>query len=411
MTTETSKPTERFRYRPDLAQAATPRTLKTLPRHRWFYFPHSYGPALVEAILDHWQLPRHARVFDPFVGAGTTLLVARERGLDATGLDISPLAVLASRVKTRDYDVDDLRAGLKSVLGQALLEHSQDTDVASRLRRAFSASELTGLLSLRHAIDTQPEEKREFLLLALLSVARDFSRAVADGGWFRWVERPSQGSRIIPAFKQRVEMMILDVQDSDVSKRRPEISVVLGDSRGGTRGCNSYDAVITSPPYANRHDYTRVFHIELLLMGLSESDIFGLRHQSLRSHVEARGDGLTSLVYEPPSILRHLLAKWPTSGDERIPHMLAGYFEDLYRTLVNIRNVLPAEGTAAFVLGNVRHGGILIPVDEAFAMLAAQAGMKHAATWVIRERGNSAQQMGRFGREPARESIVFVTRE
>ncbi len=30
--------------------------------------------------------------------------------------------------------------------------------------------------------------------------------------------------------------------------------------------------------------------------------------------------------------------------------------------------------------------------------------------WVARLRGNSAQQMGRFGREPARESVVIFRR-
>ena len=91
--------------------------------------------------------------------------------------------------------------------------------------------------------------------------------------------------------------------------------------------------------------------------------------------------------------------------------MLTGYFEDLYSTLTVVRDVLKNTGKAAFVLGNVRHAGALIPVDEIFALVAQQAGLKHVDTWVIRERGNTAQQMGRFGRQPSRGSIIFLSKD
>ena len=88
-------------YRLDLARAATPRDLKDRPRHRWFYFPHSYSAELVNAILDDWQLPDDSYLLDPFVGAGTTMIVARERGINVTGFDLSPLSVLGNGVRLR----------------------------------------------------------------------------------------------------------------------------------------------------------------------------------------------------------------------------------------------------------------------------------------------------------------------
>jgi hypothetical protein len=391
----------------DLAQAATPRSLGSLPCHRWFYFPHSYSPSLVEAILDYWRLPRGARILDPFVGAGTTLVVAREHGLEATGLDVSPLAVLASTVKTRDYDADELRAGLDCVVRRVPSAKAPGVGVSPRLERAFSPSELTELLRLRGAIEGQRTKVREFLMLALLSVARILSRAVADGGWFRWVDKPSRPDVVIPAFTHQAEMMIDDVASTRGRTLGPEATVVPGDSRAMARG-GPYEGVITSPPYANRHDYTRVFHVELLLMGLSEPDIIELRHGSLRSHVEARGERLEAGAYEPPLALQALLRSWPVSADKRVPRMLAGYFEDLHTTLLNLTAAVSSGGRIALVIGNVRHAGVLVPVDEILTELGEQAGLDHVETWVIRQRGNSAQQMGRFGREPARESVVFL---
>ena len=64
----------------------------------------------------------------------------------------------------------------------------------------------------------------------------------------------------------------------------------------------------------------------------------------------------------------------------------------------------------AYVLGNVRHAGVMVPVDEITAELSSQVGLIFDAAWIMRLRGNSAQQMGQYGREPARETIVLMSK-
>lgn len=46
-------------------------------------------------------------LFDPFVGSGTAVLEAQILGINAIGVDISPLCVLISKVKTESVDVLD----------------------------------------------------------------------------------------------------------------------------------------------------------------------------------------------------------------------------------------------------------------------------------------------------------------
>ena len=65
-------------------------------------------------------------------------------------------------------------------------------------------------------------------------------------------------------------------------------------------------------------------------------------------------------------------------------------------------------GMAAFVLGNTRWGGIVVPVDHLVLRLAEEAGLKPERVMVTRMKGNSPQQMQRYGRIPVRESIVVV---
>lgn len=399
-------------YRLDLAGHVTPRLIKDKPVHRWFYFPHSYSPQLVELLLDEWQLPAESVVVDPFVGAGTTLRVAAERGFDCLGTDLSPLAIAVSNAKVREYDIDAVRRRLAEVVDTAEDMTAPDKTRTERLARAFTDDEFAVLVRLRRAISQQPEPTGSFFLLALLRIQQRISRAQPDGGWFRWVERDDQTAAIIPTFVDTAEEMLanLSVAPSLAAKF---CEARLHDARQLDELSNEYpdikgrvQAIITSPPYPNRHDYSRIFQIELLTLGLEEADIFRLRYDSIRSNVEARPPEKPLPVFQPPLFLVETLAQLPVKTDRRIEPMLCGYFEDMNAVLAGANQILEPGGYVALVVGNVRHAGVMVPVDEILLQMGESLGYQPLTSWVARLRGNSAQQMGRYGREPARESIV-----
>lgn len=399
-----------FANRLDLAQAATPRLLKKHPIHRWLWFPHSYSPELVEAILNEWDLPKDATLLDPFVGAGTTLLVARQRGLSALGIDLSPLAVWISNTKARSHSPRRLQALAERVfatIDNDLKREDLSPKIPSkRLARAFTLEEYATLQAIEQSIVQEAEGEADFFRLALLGVLPRFSRAVRDGGWFRWVERPDQSEAILPAFKCQVKVMLDDLLTCEFQPPK-RVRAVRHDARRAHKLNGEFDAVITSPPYPNRHDYSRAFHIELLWVGCTEEDIFDLRYSSLRSHVEARPVIKNTDGYREPECLAPYLQARAEKGDRRVPSMIRGYFEDLYLTLRSMAAMLRPGAKLAFVVGNVSHSGVMFLVDEILAEVGEQAGYEWIGTWLIRLRGNSAQQMDRYGRIPSRESIVF----
>ena len=88
-------------------------------------------------------------------------------------------------------------------------------------------------------------------------------------------------------------------------------------------------------------------------------------------------------------------------------HMLHGYFLDMYLCLCEAARVCRQGGKVAFVVGNTQYDGIPILVDEFTAEVGEQAGLVCQEIRVLRWRGNSAQQMGRYGRIASRESIVM----
>lgn len=408
---------QEFQYRLDLARKVTPHLLRQEPIHRWFYFQHSFSPQLVDELIDTFRLPAGSLILDPFVGAGTTLTVARQRGMHAIGTDLSPLSVIVSNAKIGTKNDPSLRAGLRTVIETFDRLGAIDVCRPSRLQRAFTDAEFSVLQRLRRAILSQPDREREFLLLALLRTARKFSRAVPDGGWFRWRQLPSGEGVIASYFREFVEEMLTDLPFVPETKGRwiayKHDARALSDLTAReiifSEGC---DAIISSPPYPNRHDYTRIYQMELLMLGTTEEEIFELRRASLRSHPEARPPSNMPDFCSLPERLTKVLAQLPRHGlDSRVRRMLMGYFEDIAVVLGSCRKVLKPGGHLALVVGNVRHGGVMIPVDEILVEIGKRVGFNFVVTWVARLRGNSAQQMGKFGRQPARESVVIFRRE
>lgn len=409
-------------WRQGLEAAVTSKFIPERPVHRWFWFPHSYSPELVEALLDTWNLPGSSVILDPFVGAGTTLRVAMERGYSAVGTDLSPLAVVVSNVKVRAYQRGELEWALetlrRSLEARSLRELVCCTNLpptwrgSPRMRRAFTLSELTMLAALRERILQLPPGVQDFFMVAALGILPEFSRAVADGGWFRWTERLEQPEKIVPYFLARAESMLEDLLPVSEQPEGTWEALLLDARNLSALSPRAFDALITSPPYPNRHDYTRVFQIELLFLGCSEEEIAQLRYRSLRSHVEARPPGADPQPvlarYRAPSLLKRCLGDLPAGCDRRLKRMLEGYFEDLFLVLRCARSVLRPEAKVAFVVGNVRYGGVLFPVDRILVAVGYQADFRHVATWALRARGNSAQQMGRYGKVPSLESVVIM---
>lgn len=397
----------------DWAWMAQPLSLLKAPVHRWFVFPHSYSHALVEELIEAWSLKPDDRILDPFVGAGTTLVAAKDHGIPAVGLDVLPLSVLVSRVKTADYHADELETEWQRVRPRMPKVPPKVLSPESPLmRRAFTYTAWCWVVALRESILSVKERShRDFLQVAYLRAMREVCRARSDGGWLRWTRQRPSGTDLLERMHRIVGAMISDV---GAREERPMASgrweVIQGDARLPPNDLGRFSAVICSPPYPNRHDYSRVFAPELLLAFCDKEQLKQLRYASFRSHVEAKAPDLPINGFTPPPQLERILKRLGDAPvtDRRIPPMIEGYFRDAFSMLKALRPHLRKGARLAFVVGNVRHAGVMIEVDEYLAQIAESLGYRHEGSWVIRHRGNSAQQMGQFGREPARESVVLL---
>ncbi len=399
------------RERLDWGEWVTARHFTTAPIHGWFAFPHSFAKGLVHALIEEWGLTCEERILDPFVGAGTTVLAAKEKRVPARGYDLSPLAVLIGQAKTANYSVPRLETAWQR-LARALDDPARDgppTQYPELLRKALPGRLLATFDAVLSAITeakmSRPE--RGFFRLALLSLLPTYSRAEANGGWLRWVAKRTNHRSLRRRFAQRVEKMIGDLRRVRLPRRR-SWTVEQADARALPDDGSSYSAVITSPPYPNRHDYTRIFGVELMLAFLDSEEIKRLRYQTFHSHPEARPLRPTVHDYKAPAQLARAVQEIRrNSRDPRVPRMVDGYFLDMYLSLREVRRVCRPSAPIAVVVGNVQYCGVPIAVDCLTAQIGEQAGLVCNELRVVRYRGNSAQQMKRFGRQRSRETLVL----
>lgn len=74
---------------------------RTRPFVDWYLLPESYSAGLVDRYIAQAGLGPGATVLDPFAGAGTTVVAARLRGLNALGVEVNPFLAFATRIKSQ----------------------------------------------------------------------------------------------------------------------------------------------------------------------------------------------------------------------------------------------------------------------------------------------------------------------
>lgn len=395
-----------------LSNLISPRKDINRPIYNWHSFKHSYSKGLVDNLIADFGLKKGSWVMDSFCGGGTTLLACKEAGINSTGYDILPFSVFLSNVKTRNYKVEQLlREKKKFIPNKKISLNIPSLTNIPIAKKAFTSDVRTELIKIKQRVqEIDNKSVRDFYNLGLLSILESVSNTSKSGGFLRIVDRKVKSNTVNNLFNLKIESMIADVQQFNNSYKWKDVNV-------SAKHCDArdldtkrkYNAIITSPPYPNRHDYSRIYSLEMLFDFVSNNDeLKKIRYETLRSHVEARKQ-YEAVDYIKPKSLIKLIEKIKENGinNPQIIGMLEGYFEDMYLAIKQMSNKLDDKGKIALVVSNVRFSGINIPVDEILSEAGEQVNLKPKAIWLARYRGNSSQQMKEYQRSPSRESIII----
>jgi DNA modification methylase len=386
---------------------------KTLPLYNWFKYKEGFSRELVVQLFREFGLQPGETVLDPFAGSGTTLLTGKEFGIHGIGIDMLPTAVFVAKAKLTEWaNIDALLKAALKVTSAPLREPKSRLPDVRIINLAFTKDAQKQLLFFKEEIESYDQPMRDFLMLGLLSILEDVSSTSKDGQFLRLVQKELPPVR--DALRAALTRMIHDLSEIRMfglwPKTKANSTMLHGDARElclPPKYLGAVSAVITSPPYLNRYDYSRTYALELCLLSVkSHKDMVNVRHSLLRSHVESKEHGGKSIDLPALNeVLREVRSK--PLNNERLPIMIQGYFEDMNLVISNISRYLKPLGRAALVVANAQFNGENVPTDLMLCEIAERHGLSTEAVLVTRYKGNSSQQMAIYGRRPVRETILL----
>lgn len=272
----------------------------------WIYpYKGKFHPQMIRAFLNIIGVREGDTVLDPFIGSGTTAVEAQLLGINCIGIDISPLCVLQSKVKTKSVaiidDIEDIKDNILNKMNRGLFNQAG---------RPFFET----INSISN------EEIKNFYKMAYLVAVSDNAR---------------RGRNFEQSFFRNLNLMIKSVKDfkdiaEELKLKLGSVEIIMGDSRSLSLESESIDGIITSPPYSIALDYVSNDAHALKVLGY---ELLEIREQ----FVGVRG-----------------------RGAERINL----YNQDMKKSYEEMYRVLKPKRFAAIVIGNATYMGEEIKTVE-----------------------------------------------
>ena len=246
----------------------------------WIYpYRGKFHPQMVRGLLNILGVQPGWLVAEPYLGSGTAALEASLLGASVIGVDLSPLCVLLTRVKTQAVTaVGKIRQRVGSIL------KSEHLDLEDRCLTIDDDATVSDFLQVARMVTLSDVARRKregsvYLrknLTAMLASVEDHARAIDHYG-------------ITPG---RVFVAVGDSRDLRVSG--------VGD--------NTVDAIVTSPPYSIALDYVKNDEHALDGLGVDTNELrdvmTGVRGRGPREKLQLYNADMQAMFREVARILK-----------------------------------------------------------------------------------------------------------
>lgn len=433
--------------------------------HSWLKYKEGFSADLVNTLLDEMGTRAGDTVMDPFLGSGTTALVCQMRGINSIGYDIMPLSGVSIKAKAdvMKYDIKEIQQLIDCFSRIEMPEdYSGRTPYVAITDTAYPefnekfiqyATEWIGETAFS-------DMAKNLFALCIVNSLERCSYTAKTGQYLGWDSRSKKvieanrvrklkGQRLLPEHhnRERIEN-IKDAVSEELRHVFSDIKAIQAKGIPDSQATITYrqnsvlfelpqlerdslQGVITSPPYCNRYDYTRTYALELVYLGLTEKTIREMRQallsctveskskiNALRKHYASIGaldrfEHIQSAIMSNAAFMEtiHALKMRNANGDLNntgVVRMVEGYFTELAFVIAELYRTCKKGAMAAFVNDNVRYGGEVIPVDCLSTSFAEQFGFAPVKIYCLKQKkGNSSQQMKKYGRVALRKSITI----
>jgi DNA modification methylase len=364
---------------------------------------------------------------------------------------------MQTRQALNEIDIEKLRLISKKMWSEINLCKISDSYInhISITKDAFS-DETEEYLNKYLKFCSQQEDKyiQTILRFAAFTVLEEISYTRKDGQYLRWDFRskrelsgkPFDKGKILSfedAVKSKISQIIQDLNPNKSISLFEQLEQSITDKKPANifeGSCleqlpklenDTFDFIITSPPYCNRYDYTRTYALELVYLGYDNDQVRNLRQSMLSCTVENK-EKIEYLekfynsinqkiafekvieVYNNSSAMNEVngildeLNKLGKLNNNNIARMVKNYFLELCFVIYEMARVTKSGGYCVMVNDNVRYGGEEIPVDLILSEFAENFNFNINKIFVLpKGKGNSSQQMGNYGRTEVRKCVYL----
>ena len=343
-------------------------------------FAAKFPPQLPRTFIRGLTAPGDA-VLDPMMGSGTTIVEALLEGRRGIGLDIDPLALRVTQVKTMPMSVGDLQEiGLRVISkarnllsgnGIENLIQQFDSPTKEFIDYWFYLDTQRELAALVLSIQSVDESLvRRFLELTFSSIivtksggvsrARDLAHSRPH------LDKEKIAKNALDQFAIRLQRNIRSI--SHLETNGAIAAPMAGDARSMPLRNEAIDLIVTSPPYANAIDYMRAHKFPLVWLGKSVTNLTQLRAQYIGSE-KINGVQHVKLPDKTEAIIGQL-----EKHDRKKSSVLHKYFSEMKAVLAEIYRVLRKDSPAIVVVGPSIMRGIDVQTHHCLAEIAQETG-------------------------------------
>ena len=362
---------------------------KTQHVHGLHPYPAKFIPHIPRALIAALAAPGDV-VLDPMCGSGTTVVEAVSAGHLAFGVDLNPVATLVSRAKVMALSPEEQLAlqRLAAVLQETATRLLRG-DVVLAVQQAeppefhnrdkwFNQNVAQELAYAKEQIVASTSGAALGLALCAFSA---ITVAVSNQeSETRWCAKPNpapDGATLI-----RLTAKLADSAQrvkTFAALQRAEAEVYTADARDLPLAAESVGLVVTSPPYANSHDYYLYNKLRMFWLGEDVAQV-------QRGEIGSRN--------------RH--SDWKEE--------IQTYVEAMSRVMLECRRVMRDGSAMAIVVADAVIRGAFYDMSEIYDVLATATGFSRSEGYNFGHRQfNSSFQRG-FGTKREKRTHVLIYR-
>jgi len=321
--------------------------------HGYHPFHGKFIPQIPRTIIEHLTKPGDT-VLDPFCGSGTALIEANTADRNVIGVDISPIAVLISKVKTTFIDPkklqeesEKLEEMIKNKKARAVIPDFPNSEVWYNKKTLQELGNIWGQILTYKKKD---QDIFDFFQIAFSSILKSVANRSESWNW------AFIGDNLLPKIDKYVDphkyffntmnRMIAGMKEFEAVKTKKTTKILQIDTRELSKHLKSkkVNLIITSPPYCFAIDFNRYYRLSYYWFDweINKNRDIEIGARSKRGKKDA----------------------------------VDGYFSDMEDAIKELYKVLADDGYCCFTLGDTKRDNKTIAAVERTIQMALKEGFK-----------------------------------